>query len=665
MLMEKCIAPADVVLVQPPFASLARPSIALGLLKSALKGSRLTCAAVYGNLLFAEFVGIQEYLSVKEAGTDMLLGEWVFATAAFPDFAPDDEAYLTQAAARFVGRSAPAGAASPLVSAKLAEWRALRQRAVDFTRHLAEAICAANPRIVGCTSMFEQHAAALALLREVNRLRPGVATIIGGANCAGAMAAATVREFPWVDVAFAGEADDVFPALCEALVSGSGELPRGAVDRRRAEAFEAGELKESDLWAAQAAIDRAPLPDYDEYFATLAAVSYRGRVNPGLVLESSRGCWWRGAKPCAFCSLNPGHRRHRAKPAAKTLKELETLATRHGVSQFEMVDNIVPPNYFEEFFPVLRDAGKSYSLFYETPPILSRCRVRAMAEGGVTWLQSGIEALDDDVLALMNKGSNVLDSIASLKHFAEFGVKTVWHLLTGTPGEQPQWHLRVVNLMPLIHHLPAPFSTAPITFFRHGSYHERPREHGLELSPAPAYSVIYPLDAARAAKLVFLFVDKAQAVPGSFATHTNSPEALTLKRAARIWLQLSKSPNPPILCAADHGGDVHVLDTRGCATARRHFFKGLDAVLIRLLVEPRAVTELPSLAGAPPESVRAALTTLKAARIVLECGGRALALTIPGSSMPPPPSSSFPGGFVHDRDLHADDGGLCSEADER
>ena len=653
MRISKFIEPADVIIVQMPFASLARPSIGLGLLKGALSASELSCSTIHANLLFAEFVGIDDYLCIKEAGTDMLLGEWLFSSALFEDFRPDDDVYLTEAAIRLVAKKQPRSLIESKTEEQKQKWRRIRSIARDFVRELSEAIICAGPRIVGCTSMFEQHTASLALLKQIKESDPAVKAIIGGANCAGAMAAATVLEFPWVDVAFSGEADDVFLELCRTLLSGKGAMPKGAVTRSRAAEFKKGDFSESELWADQVDMEKLPLPDYGEYFTTLSRLSYRCRVNPGLVLEGSRGCWWRPDKSCAFCSLNPGHRKHRSKSAGKTLGEFSALSEKHGVKQFQMTDNIVPTAYFEKFFPLLMAQGRPYKLFYETPPILSRARVEAMSLGGVTWVQSGIEALDDDVLALMNKGSSAIGSIATLKHFAEFGMKVVWHLLTGTPGENGNWHLRVVAMLPLLHHLPPPFSTIPITFFRHSSYHEQPELHGLDLLPAPAYSVIYPLDSERAKSLVFLFADKAQITPGSFLTHKNSREAKILKSAAGAWLRISRAPAPPVLCSMEQDGVISVIDTRPCAVAMRHVFDGLEAEILRHLVEPVSVSDIPSLVGASQESTGESLCKLKLARLIIEISGKALSLLVPGNALPAPPASTFPGGYMHGSGMSA------------
>ena len=83
-----------------PYASLNRPSLALGLLKAVLERAGIATAAVYPNLAFAEEIGLRLYHLPSQFPKDFLAGEWTFAEAAFRE-APraGDEEYLERIAA--------------------------------------------------------------------------------------------------------------------------------------------------------------------------------------------------------------------------------------------------------------------------------------------------------------------------------------------------------------------------------------------------------------------------------------------------------------------------------------------------------------------------------------------------------------------------------------
>jgi hypothetical protein len=92
---------ADVCLVNMPYASLNRPSLALGLLKAVLEREGIATKVLYPNLTFAETIGLRLYhLCSSQLPKDFLVGEWTFAEAAFRD-APraSDEEYLARIAA--------------------------------------------------------------------------------------------------------------------------------------------------------------------------------------------------------------------------------------------------------------------------------------------------------------------------------------------------------------------------------------------------------------------------------------------------------------------------------------------------------------------------------------------------------------------------------------
>src|SRR5438034_544993 len=97
--------------------------------------------------------------------------------------------------------------------------RGLSCRIEYLTLAFAERI-GRRPRVIGFTSVFQQHLASLALARELKARRPGITIVMGGANCEAAMGAETVRQFPFVDAVVSGEADLVFADLAARIVNG-------------------------------------------------------------------------------------------------------------------------------------------------------------------------------------------------------------------------------------------------------------------------------------------------------------------------------------------------------------------------------------------------------------------------------------------------------------
>src|SRR5215203_6070866 len=85
--------------VNMPFASSRRPSIQLGLLQAILTRHAISATSIYFNLELGASLGWERYETLCHT-RDILLGEWLFARAAFGELSPDPglfiEHHLTQ-----------------------------------------------------------------------------------------------------------------------------------------------------------------------------------------------------------------------------------------------------------------------------------------------------------------------------------------------------------------------------------------------------------------------------------------------------------------------------------------------------------------------------------------------------------------------------------------
>src|SRR5215469_8702763 len=272
-----------VVLVNMPWASVDKPSIAVGILRQAVlrKLPEAEVTVVYGNLEYVDWLldrrefGYSDYDYYSVTSYFKGCGDWVFSSALYsdPEWRIDEfEKYM-------------AGQASP---ERIAEAVALHKIAPEFIDTFARQISALKPDVVGFTSVFQQNTASLATAREVKRLCPDVLTVFGGANCDGEQGLALHRNFPFVDLVVRGEGDVAFPALLE----------RAADDRDYA-AIPGLCWRRPDGATAANDIPRAPLPpsamvapQFDDYFERFGASRARVWSEPRLVIESARGCWW-------------------------------------------------------------------------------------------------------------------------------------------------------------------------------------------------------------------------------------------------------------------------------------------------------------------------------------------------------------------------------------
>ncbi len=588
-----------------PFVPLEHPSIGLGLLKAALSARGLEARVCYANLLFAERLGVTTSVLLKSLRNEFLVGEWIFAEAAFPEHRTDPAGFF-----RLFPWALYESAFGPRqqLQATLLE---TRRQATLFVNELADEIIARKPRIVGASSVFSQNCASLALLKRIRERAPEIVTMMGGANCEAEMGRQLVESFPFLDYVVSGEADLLIADLC----SEPEELPVGVLTKERGGV---GRARVDDL-------DKLPVPDYDDFFETLRGLTLK--LRPGLLLESSRGCWWGQVHHCTFCGLNGHGMAYRSRSGERVLQDYAELSGRYGVKDFEVVDNILDMKHFNTVLPKLE--GRDYNIFYETKANLKREQVEPLARAGVRWIQPGLESLSGEALKLMDKGTTPVLNIALLKWAREFGIRVAWNILCGFPGEEEAWYAEMASLVPALTHLEPPQGLFPIRFDRYSPYHVRPGDYGLDLAPSAGYRYIYPLEGEALANIAYYFQDSNRS-PGFL----ERPGYLALAEQLLQWGRAFLAK--PILAMTPMEDSLAILDTRPAARQRHYRLTGAERAILEACETP--TTRKPGWEGS--------LDWLLEHLLVLEVDGKLLSLPVAGDLPRLPEPSSFPGGWL-------------------
>ena len=629
-----------VQLVVMPYADIYRPSLAVGLLQGALLSNGISCQSVYANLKFAEILSphIPDPSHLKR-----LLGEWSFSKAAFRSDAPLEELPDVVFRDDYLPRSATK---EPAFREAMLCIR--NELAPAFVDDLARQIVAESPKIVGCSSTFEQHCAALALLRRVKELEPAIVTLIGGANCESEMGQQTVDSFEWVDYAVSGEADELITPLCELALKHGADIPRSELPYGVLTGSPDPSLDASSTPIPRATIedmDQVALPDFRNYFEELERYSYRDTMQVGLMVETSRGCWWGQKHPCTFCGLNGMGMSFRAKSPERAVHEIQHLAKTYGVARFMVVDNILDQGYLKTVLPALAEKGAPFDLFFETKANLKYREVKTLKAAGVNWIQPGIESFSNNLLRLMDKGAHGLQNIALLKYTRELGIFTVWLLLHSFPNEDDDDHSTVAGFLPKLHHLQPPKSVSTILFDRFSVYHKNPAKYDLELRPAEEYNAVYPIEAGAMSRLCYYFEDAKQ--------KAMAPGARRLGQAMLEWHLAFTRNNKPVLTVEETALGLSIFDTRSCATSRRHQLTGLDAEVHQLIASPSVPSTLVSKTGRTHNEIQESLDRLSAAQLTVELDGKFLSLAVSGTIPTLRPIEEFPGGHEKRRPLYA------------
>jgi ribosomal peptide maturation radical SAM protein 1 len=611
------LAPPRVALVTMPFTTSRSPSVQIGLLQATLGRAGIPATSWYFNLELAHLLGWERYEILCNDRT-LLLGEWLFARAAFGAEAPPGRDYLD----RFAAELAEPLAALDATDDYLLE---LRDRVLPaFVDECASWLDPAGWDVVGFSSIFEQNCAALALARRVKERNPALVTVFGGANFEDEMGLEYVRALPWVDFAVIGEGDEVFPAFLWELAAGRDPGGLAGVASRGPD----GGTRFAGRAAPVTDMDRCPEPDYDPFFRRAAELAMpedvAGRAI-SLPFETARGCWWGAKHHCTFCGLNGMGMAFRAKSPARALAGIDELAARYARYQLVAVDNIMDLTYVDGVFGVLESSRRDYTFFYETKANLSHEQLGTLVRGGVRHLQPGIESLSTPVLKLMRKGTTALQNVRLLKWGRYFEVSMHWNVLVGFPGERAEDYRRQLAVMRLVPHLQPPESVGRIWLERFSPFYTQRDELGItDVRPEPAYAHVYPdrLDHDRIA--YFFQYEARDALP--LDAHRE------LSAYVAEWNAAWTGGAAPFLVSQRGAGRLTVTDGRHGPPTVTAF--GEVAALVYEACTPTLrgtarIAEHVRAAGHDDTDVKAALDEFVDLGLMLEEDGHYLALAVP------------------------------------
>jgi ribosomal peptide maturation radical SAM protein 1 len=558
-----------VLLLSLPVGPLLRPSLALGLLAAHCRRLDVECDVRYLTLPFAERVGPAEYgWLTSRVPYEAFAGDWLFTEALYGPRPEADAAYVEEVL-HGIWHLRPEA---------VARIQRLRAAVEPFLSHCFESIDWTDYTLVGFTSMFQQNIASLALAARVKEAHPQLTIAFGGANWEDPMGVALQQRFPFVDLVFSGEADVSFPATLEAR-------------RHDRDAPVVPASTRADL-------DQLPVPDFDAYFEQLRSHPSIAAHTPQMVVETARGCWWGERSHCTFCGLNGGTMAFRSKSPERVVEEIAELRSRYGVTGFWVVDDILDMRYFQSVLPMLEDAGLDVELFWEVKANLAAKHVRSLRDAGVNMIQPGIESLSDHVLALMRKGTTGLKNIELLKWCREYGVKPIWNLLYGFPGETPADYEETRDLIQAIWHLDPPQAYGRLRLDRFSPYHGDPAEFGMEnVRPKAPLLHLYPFPSGEVMEMAYYF-DFDYADGRRANAHAGSALEIT-----RAWI--ADDDRGMLSLAVAEDGVVHLDESRPTVTAApEHIvFDGWRAAVFLACDRAKSARELMQLPEVLDESV--------------------------------------------------------------
>lgn len=487
-----------IILVDMPFSNVVMPSIALTQLRSVLRNrfsNQLSVQILYLNHDFAKFLGIDSYGYVSNSmdSHNSGFGDWFFRQQAFPEL-PDNTAIYRR---RFFPQTSQERRFQELVDQK-------HSQLGPFMDSLISLYKLDQAHIVGFTSMFMQNTACFAMARKLKQRNPGILTIMGGANCESPMGEVIVQQVKDIDFIFSGPALKSFPEFVQHYFYGDKSLChsiRGVFSKHLA--------PKSGMETVGEELDiNTPIElDYDSFIRRLERYFPASGLKAQLPFETSRGCWWGQRAHCTFCGLNGASMGYRSMAPELAIQQFQGLFRYSDkTSRLSAVDNILPKNYLQQVLPAL-ETPKGMEIFYEVKADLSEQDIAVLAKARVTEIQPGIESLATSTLKLMKKGTTAFQNLGLLRLCVRYGIRPLWNLLVGFPGEEEPTYRKYVETLPLLFHLPPPMGVYPVRFDRFSPYHTHPEAYKLDLQPMDFYSLIYPFSDTDFKSFAYYFAD--------------------------------------------------------------------------------------------------------------------------------------------------------------
>jgi ribosomal peptide maturation radical SAM protein 1 len=624
-----------VALVSMPFGPTFYPSLNMGLLKAIGLRAGFPVEDYYFDLDLAARIGLQNYLPIADGPCYWMTGEWLCSVAAFGDDASRADYYATfpEEAHRiaFCGGMDVAGL-NNLRECVIPEFVDDCLNRVDWSSYRVVAFFSTLPAL--------QTIGSLALARRIRQKYPDVRLIFLGTNVEGKMGLEFARAFSYVDHVIIGESDEVFPELLRRLADEGDPGDLLGVATRRCD----GVVSFLGPTAPVRNLDNLPTPNYDTYFDSARRyridefaetiqdpfLRFRARAIP---FEASRGCWWGEKSHCIFCSLNGTHMEYRSKSAERVLAEMAELTSRYGRKEIWGADIVLGLKHINGLFAPLAAGDQGYQIYFMSKTNLRRDQLRLMARGGLRFLLPGVESINTRLLKLMRKGTTKLQNVNLLRWCAYYGIRVVYLLLHGFPGERMEDYEDQLATLRLITHTGAPmhFERARPDLFSPSR-----QVPGLfptkRFYPFRAYSFVYPSCVNLEEVAYFFGYEPADGLLPAEALHETNE---FVENWSYEWQHGAERPK---LEYRRVGSDIVIHDTRiGLDHPKPYAILGSDADIYEAFISnPRTAAQVcRSLScecpGMPPdeESIETTCESFCEAGLMIGEAGKYLSLALP------------------------------------
>lgn len=225
-----------------------------------------------------------------------------------------------------------------------------------------------------------------------------------------------------LDYAVVGEGEQAVVELCEALKGDrSLETIDGLIYRNN------GKIVHNDLRKPNRNLDKLPFPDHAAFGVKSMYTYY---------LSSSRGCPFQ----CTFCFRSSSI--WRARSPESMIAELKHAVDRYQIREFCITDDSinVKPGRIVRFCELLREEDIDLPWYCSGARAdrLEDNMLLLMRETGCYRISVGVETMQPDVYAKINKGESLEEIVAGIAKAKSYGFEVFGYFMIGIPGDTPE-----------------------------------------------------------------------------------------------------------------------------------------------------------------------------------------------------------------------------------
>jgi ribosomal peptide maturation radical SAM protein 1 len=414
--MEMRNSKKNVLLMAMPFAGTAIPSIQLPILEGYLKERNVDVSTKHLYLNAAEIYGLNNYNCLISSPNDPYNAQMFFSKFVFPQYWNETKENFK----KFFNEK---------IKNNEISFEEYQQLTDIFYNWTLENVDWESYDIIGFTLNYGQFLPSLAIAKKIKELDSEKKIILGGSRTINQIGINVFKTFEYIDFIVSGEGEEALHLLASDFEDYK-SIPN-LIYRDDKEI----KWNRSDDFID---LDTLPFFSYDQFYQDLSNTSEEIQQYYSLFgrlpIEISRGCWW---NKCSFCNLNLQHKNYREKSVEKIVEEIAFLSDKYNMLNFQIIGNALLKTQYRPLCEKLIELGRDFSFFAEARAgRLKSDDYTLLKKAGFITIQTGIETFSQNYLSKMNKGTRVIDNIASLKFCKENGISNSYNMIINYPNEE-------------------------------------------------------------------------------------------------------------------------------------------------------------------------------------------------------------------------------------